>query len=87
MSLLDAAFIYVMLWWLCLFTVLPLGVKRHTEEGKGHDMGAPVFPNLKKKLLINTVLAGVVLGVLWLLVYTGVINWHGWFYEGVLVQK
>lgn len=75
----TAFFIYLLIWWVMLFTVLPLGVERHAEEGKGHDAGAPVRPDLKKKLIITTVLSGVLLLLIQILVITGVIRWGEWF--------
>ena len=79
MTPLTALFIYFLIWWLTLFTVLPLGVKRHEEHGKGFDEGAPEKPNLGKKLLLNTVISAVILGIIEVLVKTGVIDWHGFF--------
>lgn len=75
----TAAFIYLLIWWLTLFTVLPLGVKRHDEDGKGFDAGAPAQPDLKKKLILNSIIAAVILGIIELLVKTGVIDWYGFF--------
>jgi predicted secreted protein len=79
MTLFTAIFIYLLIWWLTLFTVLPLGIKRHEEHGKGFDAGAPEKANLGKKLLLNTALSGVILAVIEVLVKMGIINWHGWF--------
>lgn len=79
MDLLTSAFIYLLIWWVLLFTVLPLGVEKHAEEGRGHDAGAPVKADLKKKLIINSVLSAVLLAVIWLLVKFGVIEWGAWF--------
>jgi len=75
----TALFIYFLIWWLTIFTVLPLGVKRHEEPGKGFDAGAPAVPNLGKKLILNTIISAVILGIIELLVVTGVIDWHGYF--------
>jgi predicted secreted protein len=69
----------VLIWWLTLFLVLPLGVARNIEADKGHDAGAPVDAQLKKKLIINTALAGAILAVIWILVEAGVITWGAWF--------
>lgn len=79
MTLLTAAFIYLLIWWTMLFTVLPLGVTRHQEEGKGFDAGAPEKPHLIKKLILNTALSAVILAVIQLLVVTGVLDWHALF--------
>ena len=83
MSPILAFFIYLILWWVTLFMVLPLGVQRHGEKGSGHDAGAPVRPDLKKKLVLNTILSAVILAIIHLLVEMDVIRWHEWFDGGV----
>ena len=58
---------YFVIWWISLFTVLPFGVRSQHETGDvvpGSEAGAPVKPQLAKKLLANTVLAAVV----WLII-------------------
>ncbi len=64
MSVLSAIAIYFIIWWLCLFLVLPWGVRNSHEEGvsvgAGHEAGAPVNPMLGRKVLANTVLAMIV---------------------------
>ena len=82
MDLLTAFFIYLILWWVTLFMVLPFGVRRHQEDGKGFDSGAPEFTNIGKKLLINTVLSAAILGLVWMLDMMDVIQWHNWFDKG-----
>jgi predicted secreted protein len=79
MSPFNALFIYFLIWWTTLFTVLPLGVKRHEEKGKGFDAGAPAKPDLAKKLILNTIISACILAVIEVLVVTGVIDWHGLF--------
>lgn len=79
MSLFNAFFIYLLIWWTVLFTVLPLGVRRHDEDGKGYDAGAPQHADLKKKLIINTILSAVILAIIWILVDMNVIRWGEWF--------
>ncbi|MBI3440426.1 MAG: DUF1467 family protein [Proteobacteria bacterium] len=79
MSIATAFFVYFLIWWVMLFTVLPLGVNRHQEPGKGFDAGAPATPDLKKKLILNTVISAVVLGVAQILVVTGILDWHALF--------
>ncbi len=79
MSLFNAFFIYLLIWWTMLFTVLPLGVERHDEAGRGYDSGAPEKPDLKRKLVLNTVISGIILAIIWILVDAGVIRWSEWF--------
>ncbi|MDD9901634.1 MAG: DUF1467 family protein [Alphaproteobacteria bacterium] len=78
-----AFFLYLIIWWVTLFMVLPMGVQRHNEGGKGFDAGAPEKPDLVRKLLLNTLLSAIVLAVIYVLVETGVIRWHEWFDGGV----
>jgi predicted secreted protein len=63
-SLPMALAVYFTAWWVCLFAVLPFGVRNHQEEAeslpKGADAGAPVAPHLRKKALATTLLAAVV---------------------------
>lgn len=82
MSLLYAFFIYLLIWWVMLFTILPIGVERHDEHGKGFDAGAPKIANLKKKLIWNTVVSAVILAVIWVLVELDIIRWREWFDTG-----
>ena len=66
MSFFSGFAIYFIIWWLTLFVVLPLGVRSQAEDGHvepGTDPGAPAKPNLGRKLILNTILAGVVFGV------------------------
>jgi predicted secreted protein len=56
--------IYVTIWWIVLFAVLPLGVRSAEEAGEerpeGTDPGAPVAPQLLKKAAITTVVAAII---------------------------
>lgn len=60
--------IYLVVWWLCLFIVLPFGVRTQHDEGEtvlGTVASAPVRPMLVRKALITSVLAAVVTGAIW----------------------
>ena len=68
MSLTTALAIYFIVWWLVLFTVLPFGVRSQQEHGsvaEGTDPGAPAIPNLGLKLIVTTLVAAVVFGVMY----------------------
>jgi predicted secreted protein len=55
--------IFFLIWWVVLFTVLPWGV-RSQQEGHaiapGTDPGAPLRPDLKRKLVWTTLLSVVI---------------------------
>jgi predicted secreted protein len=54
--------VYFVIWWTILFAVLPLGVRRIENPGRGQDPGAPDKPQLLRKAIITSLVAGV----LWL---------------------
>jgi predicted secreted protein len=54
--------VYLVIWWTMLFTVLPLGVRRVENPGRGQDRGAPETPQLLRKVIITSIVAAV----LWL---------------------
>jgi predicted secreted protein len=60
--------IFFTAWWVCLFAVLPFGVRSHGEAHQdlpeGADPGAPVAPMMLKKALATTLLALVVYAVI-----------------------
>lgn len=61
--------IYVVVWWVVLFTVLPLGTSSETHEPPtdGSQWGAPKTPNLKRKFITTTWVAFLLwLFVMWL---------------------
>ena len=61
--------IYIVVWWVVLFTVLPLGTASETHEPPtdGSPWGAPKTPNLKRKFITTTWVAFLLwLFVMWL---------------------
>ena len=62
MSWATGLMVYIVLWWIVLFAVLPLGVRRVSNPGPGQDHGAPERPQLLRKAVITTVVAAA----LWL---------------------
>ncbi|HRK63470.1 MAG TPA: DUF1467 family protein [Terricaulis sp.] len=68
MSLFLGIAIYIILWWLAFFTMLPMGARSPHEGDEatvpGVERGAPKVTNLGKKAL----LAAGIAAVLWLLV-------------------
>lgn len=79
MGIMNAVFIYFLVWWVLLFTVLPLGVERHQETGQGYDAGAPQTTHLKKKIILNSALSAIVVLIMEILVRMDIIRWHAWF--------
>ena len=68
MGIEEGIAIYLTMWWITLFAVLPLGVRSHAEEGiptpGGGDPASPVNPNLKKKFFTTTWVTTIIFAVL-----------------------
>ena len=62
--------LYVIIWWLVLFMVLPWGAHPPEKPEEGHAESAPEKPMLLRKAVATTVLAAIV----WLGVYTLIVN-------------
>jgi len=65
MSWATGVMVYIVLWWTVLFAVLPLGVRRAENPGKGQERGAPERPQLLRKAIITSLVAAV----LWIVFY------------------
>ncbi len=68
MSVITAIAIYVVIWWVVLFAVLPIGIKTQEEQGEvtpGTISSAPHRPRLLLKLIATTITAGVIFAILW----------------------
>jgi predicted secreted protein len=59
MSWATGVMVYLVIWWTILFAVLPLGVRRVENPGKGEEQGAPERPQLLRKAIITSIVAAV----------------------------
>lgn len=67
MSIMGGVIIYVNLWMVILFMVLPFGIKNQVDSAnyqKGTDPGAPVESKMKKKILITTLITTVIFSLI-----------------------
>lgn len=55
--------VYVILWWLVLFTVLPFGHRDQVEPEPGTPKSAPERPRMWLKFLVTTMIAAVLWGI------------------------
>ena len=61
MSITGSIIVYVMIWWIIFFSVLPIGIQSNkeifNEKIGGIDPGAPKNPMLKKKIIMTSIIA------------------------------
>ena len=58
MNLVGGIVVFLISWWVCLFVVLPIGVRGQFEDGdivEGTEEGAPAEPMMRKKLIWATI--------------------------------
>ncbi len=68
MTWFTGTMVYVIIWWLVLFLVLPWGVHVPDEHEPGHATSAPAKPMMWRKALITTLIAAVFWGIAYWLI-------------------
>ena len=71
MSLSLGIAVFFLVWWVILFAVLPFGVRTQADAGDivpGTPESAPAKFRIRRVLLINTCVACVVFGLIWLII-------------------
>tara|TARA_B110000444_G_C18695640_1_gene526441 strand:- start:29 stop:283 length:255 start_codon:yes stop_codon:yes gene_type:complete len=70
--------VYVLIWWIIFFSVLPVGIQSNKEKFKekieGIDPGAPNNPKIGKKFLITTILTSIIFLLIYYLVKFNFLN-------------
>ena len=80
MSPFSALVVFLLLWWVTLFAVLPLGVRGQAEDGKivkGSEPGAPVKADMKRKLILTTIIAAILWIIVCGIILSGWVDWTG----------
>ncbi len=62
MNWVTGILVYVLIWWIVLFMVLPWGVRVPDEPEPGHATSAPERPLMWRKVLATSLIAAVVWG-------------------------
>jgi len=74
MGWISTSGIFVLIWWTVLFAVLPLWVKKPENHVPGTSSGAPEQHYMGRKIAITTVVALALTGLIYALVYYGVLS-------------
>lgn len=76
MTVVTAIVVYLLIWWLTLFCVLPWRAKPPQQPGKGHAPSAPERPMLVRKMLLTTAIAAALFLVVYGLIAYDVISFR-----------
>ena len=69
MSVTGLAIIYIMIWWIVFFTILPIDVNRQKSiKIDGEDTGSPENPKMLKKFIYCTGITTVIFVIIYLLI-------------------
>ena len=74
MSLLEYFIIYIVIWWILFFIVLPMGVMKSNIIVPGHDSGAPEKTYLWKKFIIVSIITLIFTYLSVLIIESNLIN-------------
>ena len=68
MSITGLAIIYIIIWWIVFFAILPIDVERNKSAIiEGEDPGSPENPKMLKKFIYCTVITTILFIVIYLL--------------------
>ena len=69
MSITGLAIIYIIIWWIVFFALLPIDVNREKKQNIiGIDAGAPENPKIIKKFVYSTLITSIIFIIIFLLV-------------------
>ena len=74
MAWLGTAVVFVVVWWLVLFMVLPFGAAPPADVEPGMADSAPAKPRLLLKVAITTVLAALITALIAWLIDSGLVQ-------------
>ena len=69
MSITGLAIIYIIIWWIVFFSILPIDVDRKkTHKIAGEDPGSPENPKMLKKFIFCTGITTIIFIIIYLLI-------------------
>ena len=69
MSVTGLAIIYIIIWWIVVFAILPIEVVRNkTSKIEGEDPGSPENPKMFKKFIYCTGITTILFIIIYLLI-------------------
>ena len=75
MSITGSLIIFVLIWWIIFFPLLPIDVDRkHKEIVEGVDKGSPENPKIIKKIIYTTIITSIIFIGIFILVKYDYIN-------------
>ena len=78
MGITGSIIVYVIIWWIIFFSILPVGIQSNKEPFKekieGIDPGAPKNAKIAKKFFFTTIITSLIFAVIYYLVKADFLN-------------
>ena len=68
--------VFVCIWWVVIFAVLPWGVRTPPPNDQGFDPGAPENPQILRKAVITTAIAAILWVIFYLIASSNLISFR-----------
>tara|TARA_B110001452_G_scaffold52005_1_gene39623 strand:+ start:599 stop:844 length:246 start_codon:yes stop_codon:yes gene_type:complete len=69
MSVTGLAILYIIIWWIVFFSILPIDVNREKPiKIEGEDTGSPENPKMLKKFIYCTGISSIIFVIIYLLI-------------------
>ena len=75
-GIITGAVVFLLIWWVLIFTMLPIGVRSQEETGEvvpGSEPGAPASANLTRKMWWTTSITSVIWIVYFFIIQSGIL--------------
>ena len=82
MSTTGSLIVFISIWWIVFFIVLPIGIKsqnaKFSDNLHGNDRGAPKNPKIGKKFFTTTLITSIIFLVIYYLVGQNYLDLRGY---------
>jgi predicted secreted protein len=78
MGITGSLIVFICIWWIVFFSLLPVGINSQKREFKdnleGNDPGAPKNPRIGKKFIITTLITSIIFSGIYYMVRNDYLN-------------
>jgi len=78
MGITGSLIVYIMIWWIIFFSILPTGISSQDRQFKdnisGNDPGAPNNPKIGMKFIVTTIITSVIFSGVYYMVSNNYFN-------------
>ena len=83
MGITGSLIVYIIIWWIVFFSILPVGIKSENKQFKenleGNDPGAPKNPKIGIKFIITTIITTILFFGIYYMVSIDYLNLREFF--------